>query len=99
MKKIVMTLALLALATVVAVPTFIYSGLFNVAATWEDPRPVAWLLHSTYSNSVAARANDIQVPENLGSREQVLQGARTSWRCAAAATRRQDYPKPRAALA
>jgi mono/diheme cytochrome c family protein len=76
MKKIVMTLALLALATVVAVPTFIYSGLFNVAATWEDPRPVAWLLHSTYANSVAARANDIQVPEDLGSREQVLQGAR-----------------------
>ena len=76
MKKIAMTLAILIVAAVVAVPTFIYSGVFNVAATWEEPRPIAWLLHSTYANSVAARANDIQVPEDLGSREQVLQGAR-----------------------
>lgn len=77
MKNIIMTLAVLAVAAVIAVPTVVYSGLFNVAATWEDSPPIAWLLHSTYANSVAARSDEIRVPENLGSREQMLQGARS----------------------
>lgn len=76
MKNIIATLTVLVVAAAIAVPTVVYSGLFNVAATWKDPHPIAWLLHSTYANSVAARADEMRVPETLGSREQVLQGAR-----------------------
>lgn len=76
MKTVIITLVALIVGAVIAVPTVVYSGLFNVAATWEDPPPIAWLLHSTYANSVAVRADEIQVPENLGGRERVLQGAR-----------------------
>ncbi|MEQ8797713.1 MAG: cytochrome c [Salinisphaeraceae bacterium] len=76
MKTVIITLVVLIVGAVIAVPTVVYSGLFNVAATWRDPAPVAWLLHSTYANSVAVRADEIQVPENLGGRERVLQGAR-----------------------
>lgn len=76
MKTVIITLVVLIVGAVIAVPTVVYSGLFNVAATWRDPAPVAWLLHSTYANSVAVRADEIQVPANLGGRERVLQGAR-----------------------
>jgi len=50
-------------------------GFMNVAATHKEPPPVAWLLHTTYRNSVEQHAADIKVPAGLGSKEQVLSGA------------------------
>jgi mono/diheme cytochrome c family protein len=41
---------------------FIYSGLFNVAADWKDPAPVAWAVHNTFINSVKSHARGIAVP-------------------------------------
>lgn len=76
MKSVIKTLAVLAVLAVVAVPVVVYSGLFNVAATWEDPAPVAWVLHGTYRNSVEARANSIEPPADLKSETRILQGAR-----------------------
>lgn len=76
MKTVIKTLVVLAVAGLLAVPAFVYSGLFNVAATWEDPAPVAWALHGTYRNSVEARVGDIEVPADLDSQARVIQGAR-----------------------
>ena len=41
MKTVIITLVVLIVGAVIAVPTVVYSGLFNVAATWRDPAPVA----------------------------------------------------------
>ncbi|MES1945352.1 cytochrome c family protein [Salinisphaera sp. PC39] len=49
----------------------------NVAATYPDPPPLAWLLHSTYTSSVERRSTNIQVPADLGASEQILRGARS----------------------
>lgn len=44
---------------------FIYSGVFNVAATYPDPKPVFWLLLKTSSRSIRHHAADIAVPTGL----------------------------------
>ena len=50
-------------------------GFMNVAATYPDPPPVGWFLHTTYRQSVERRSSDIQAPIDLGNRQQVLRGA------------------------
>lgn len=51
-------------------------GAFNVAATWKDPPPLAWLLHTAYERSLSRRAAGIEVPPAPGDQEQALAGAR-----------------------
>jgi len=41
---------------------FIYSGLFNVAASSPDPGLVKWVMHTTQDRSVARRMKTVQVP-------------------------------------
>ena len=41
---------------------FIYSGLYNVAATYPDRAPVAWVLSTTMDHSVQRHARGIKVP-------------------------------------
>lgn len=43
-------------AIIVAGLAVIFSGVFNVAATWEDNPAVAWALHKTFIRSVQSRA-------------------------------------------
>ena len=62
----------LAVATVLALA---YAGAYNVSATAGHSAPVAWLLHTTYEQSVQLRARDIEVPA-LDQRERILRGAR-----------------------
>ncbi len=52
------------------------SGVFNVAAVWKDPPPLAWWLHTTYEKSVARQAADIAEPVDLDDPASVLAGAR-----------------------
>ena len=52
------------------------TGLYNVAATERDVGPVAWLLHTTYHQSVQRRARDVDVPADYASDASVLIGAR-----------------------
>lgn len=54
---------------------FIYSGIFNVAATVEDSPPLQWVLVTTREASVRKRARDIEVPP-LGEPQQVENGFR-----------------------
>ncbi|GGY71077.1 c-type cytochrome [Marinobacter zhanjiangensis] len=55
---------------------FVYSGVYNVAATEEHTDIGNWALHTAMHRSVKGRAGDIEVPENLVSEERVRQGAR-----------------------
>ena len=41
---------------------FIYSGFYNVAATYPDKAPVAWLLSTTMDKSVQRHAKGIKAP-------------------------------------
>ena len=55
---IVGLIALLAVLTIV----IIYSGVYNVAATYPDKAPVTWLLSTTMDHSVMRHARGIKVP-------------------------------------
>jgi cytochrome c553 len=53
---------------------FIWSGLFDVAATSKHPWPVAWLLHYAMERSVAFHARDRETPD-LDDEALLLRGA------------------------
>lgn len=54
---------------------FIYSGLFNVAATVKDSPPLRWVLVSTREASVRRHAKAVAAPQ-LGKTQQVENGFR-----------------------
>ena len=68
-------LLVLILVGVIAALTVIYTGVFNVAATWKDSAPVTWVLYTTFTNSVKARARDITAPASF-TEDQVRAGFR-----------------------
>ena len=75
MRIIITVIVCLALAGFGAVG-FIYSGIYNVGATWQDDPVTAWVLHQTFVHSAARRAQRIQVPPNLETPDAVQSGAR-----------------------
>lgn len=74
LKTVIATLIAVAVIIPLAGLGIIYSGAYNVAATNEHWPIVERLLNTTVHNSVAARAEGIEVPP-LGGRQQVLAGA------------------------
>lgn len=75
MKKILSTLVILIFIGVLAGVSFAYSGLFNVATSWEDPGLLRWLLVTTREYSIERRAESITAPE-LNSTKQIENGYR-----------------------
>ena len=65
------SLLLLVVAAVVA----IYAGLYNIAADVPHTQPVYWLFDTVRERSVAARARDIVVPNDLGDANRISKGA------------------------
>jgi len=61
---------------ILAIVGFVYSGIFNVSAQWEDPALVRWLLVSTREASIEARADSITSP-TLGGATQLENGFRS----------------------
>ncbi len=53
---------------------FIYSGLFNVSARWQDPAWLAWILETVRERSIETRAEPIPVPADLRSQARVDRG-------------------------
>lgn len=51
-------------------------GTVSVAATWRDPPPLAWLLHTAYERSIARRAAGVAVPLAVEDPDAALAGAR-----------------------
>lgn len=53
-------------------------GFMNVAAVNKDSPPVAWLLHTTYRNSVERRApKEEAIPSDFDSKDRILAGAQS----------------------
>lgn len=62
MKTILTTLLTLFVLAVLGGLAFMYSGVYNVAATHKDSALVHWVLHTTMENSVERHAEDIKQP-------------------------------------
>jgi mono/diheme cytochrome c family protein len=65
--------SLLVLLGVAAVGT--YAGLYNIAADVPHLQPVYWLFETVRERSVAARARDIVVPNDLDESSRISKGA------------------------
>ena len=61
-RTVLVTIGAGLVATVVAALAIAYSGVVNVGATHEPPRPLTWFLTTTREHSVAAHASSITVP-------------------------------------
>ncbi|HED15246.1 MAG TPA: cytochrome c [Gammaproteobacteria bacterium] len=75
MKQLFSSLIILALVGFIAGVAFAFSGMFNVATSWEDPQLMKWLMVTTREYSIESRAKSITAPE-LGSKEQIENGYR-----------------------
>ena len=53
----------------------IYAGLYNIAADVPHTQPVYWLFETVRDRSIAARAHNINVPNNLDNSNRVSRGA------------------------
>jgi mono/diheme cytochrome c family protein len=53
----------------------IYAGLYNIAADIPHTQPVYWLFEALRERSVAARARDIVVPNDLDDANRISRGA------------------------
>ena len=63
------------LVLVGAAAVVIYAGLYNIAADVPHTQPVYWLLETVRDRSVAARARDIVVPNDLDDANRISRGA------------------------
>ena len=59
-KHVLMTLVMLGLIGVFVAGGIIFTGLFNVAATQQDSKPLTWVLVTTREASIRLHARDIQ---------------------------------------
>lgn len=62
MQTVAKTVAILLLATVIALLSFAYSGAYDVSATQADGRLLRWLLVTLRDRSIERRAANIAVP-------------------------------------
>ena len=65
MKTILLTGLLFVALFVLGGFVFMYSGIYNVAATNKHSALMHWILHTTMEQSVERRADDIKVPTNI----------------------------------
>ncbi len=63
------------LMLIAAVAAAIYAGLYNIAADVPHTPPVYWLLETARDRSVATRARDIVVPNDLSDANRISKGA------------------------
>ncbi len=75
MKKFLSTLIILSLLGFIGGVAFAFSGMFNVATSWQDPGLMKWLMVTTREYSIESRAESITAPE-LGSKQQIENGYR-----------------------
>lgn len=70
-----LTISVLAVVTAAGGAVVMYSGAYNVAADEPHSQPVYALLDLARERSIAARANELQVPSDIGSPARVRQGS------------------------
>lgn len=74
MKNIIVTLAIAIVLAASAALVVMYTGLFNVAADWEDPAWLRWVLVTTRESSIERRSQALQAPGNLGDPQRIERG-------------------------
>jgi mono/diheme cytochrome c family protein len=74
MKTVVMTLVVAALLLAACAAAFVYSGVYNVAASSPHGAVSGWIMEAAMHSSVERRAGLIEVPD-LGDRSLILAGA------------------------
>jgi len=62
-------------ALVAACALAIYAGVYNFAADIPHTQPVYWLLETARERSIAVRAADVVVPDDLGDPKRIASGA------------------------
>lgn len=75
MKTVINTLLIGLVLATAALLGLVYSGSISVAAVDEESSFTQWLLHTTYEQSVASHAADIEPPDGLDSSSMVYRGA------------------------
>src|SRR5918996_3160053 len=63
------------LASLLVASVIVYAGLYNVAADVPHTGPVYWLLETVRERSIAVRAPDIVVPDDLADPNRIASGA------------------------
>ena len=63
------------IASIVAASVVVYAGLYNVAADVPHTGPVYWLLEKMRDRSIAVRAKDLVVPDDLADSKRITSGA------------------------
>lgn len=66
MMRTLVILAGLAVAVIAGAALFVYSGVYNIAATEQHTAPVYWILDTAMRRSVLRRAQEIEVPPLTG---------------------------------
>jgi mono/diheme cytochrome c family protein len=74
MKKIVLASITVTLAIAIGSTAFIYSGVYNVAASEPHWAPTRWVLEEVRTQSIKARAKGIAPPEDLGDQARIVAG-------------------------
>jgi mono/diheme cytochrome c family protein len=75
MRAFLVSLSASALLLILGGGVFLYSGLFNVAATDKHSAPVHWLLEQARLRSIRTHAAGIRAPAGLDDPEKVLAGS------------------------
>lgn len=73
LRTILLAASVLAVVTAAAGALFVYSGIYNVAATSPHRQPVYWLLQTAAVRSIRSRARDIAVPD-LAQPDRIARG-------------------------
>jgi len=76
MKQVIVTLLVLVIVGLAGVMIFVYSGVYNVAASEEHSDLEIWLLDKMLDNSIQARTGEITAPD-LSDSSMILAGYRS----------------------
>lgn len=73
----------------------IYAGVYNIAADAPHTKPVFWAIQNLRDRSIAVRSGDIKPPPISAIRSGSPRAPRSTPKCAAAATSRLGWRRPR----
>lgn len=77
MRTVIKTLLGIMVVGIVAMLAFVYSGIYNVAASDQHTAAVRWILETTRAQSIARRDDGIKVPDDLGDMQRIRSGAKS----------------------
>lgn len=71
---VITTLIFVVLATLLGGLAFIYSGIFDISARWQDGPLLKWVLETTRERSIDVRKVKVKVPSNLDDPSIIMEG-------------------------